>query len=338
LKFQDYYEVLGVDRDADEDAVKKAYRRLALKWHPDRHEGDGQAAAETKFKQISEAYEVLSDPQKRGKYDKFGEHWEHGQDFVPGAGQRTMSREEFEASFGGSGGFTDFFQEMFGGQFRQNFKGAQPRHGRYRYRGADVRADLHIPLSAAIVGGKQSFNAPVRTSCPSCGGTGSLEQHVCPFCAGVGRVSKRQTIEVEIPDTVRDGLKLRLRGLGEPGDNGGESGDLHLVLRLDNDERFRLVGKNLETTVTLAPWQAHVGTTVDVRTARGTVALKIPSDTRSGNRLRLAGQGLPDSRKEHGDCIVRVEMDLPATLSKQQDELLRQLDECSGAAVKEETS
>lgn len=330
MKFQDYYEVLGVPRDAEAQAIKKAYRKLALAWHPDKHQEKGEAkreAAEVRFKAISEAYEVLSDPEKRGKYDRFGADWKQGQEFEPGAGQRTMTREEFEAAFGRSGGFSDFFQEIFGGDFRQQFQGGAQRHARYRYRGADVRAELRLPISAAIAGGKQSFEIPARASCPRCAGTGFLEQHVCPACAGVGQVQKRQTVELTIPAAVRDGLKLRLKGLGEAGEgqDGGEAGDLHLVLRLENDANYRLVDDKLEARVTLTPWEAQEGARVDVRTARGTVTLTIPAGSRTGKRLRLAGQGFADANGVHSDCIARLEIDLPAELSERQKELLREL-------------
>jgi len=325
VKFQDYYEVLGVARDADEAAVKKAYRKLALKWHPDRHQGDAREAAEARFKRISEAYEVLSDPEKRKKYDRFGEHWQQGQEFEPAPDQREMTHEQFEAMFGSSGGFSDFFQELFGGRVRRDFGGGPGRHGRYRYRGADVRAELHLPISQALLGGKQSFEVPAQASCPSCGGTGFLEQHVCPACGGVGRVHKLQRVELRIPADVRDGLRLRLRGLGEPGEGGGEPGDLHLVLRLEDDEAYRLVEGELEARVTLTPWLAFAGGKLDVRTARGVVALTIPAGARSGRRLRLRGQGLADGQGGHGDCIARLELDLPAALSERQRELLRAL-------------
>jgi curved DNA-binding protein len=325
LKFQDYYEVLGVARDASADEVKKAYRKQALKWHPDRHEEGKRDEAEAKFKQVSEAYEVLSDAEKRAKYDKFGENWEHGQDFEPGPGQRTMSREEFEAMFGGGAGFSDFFQEVFGGDFRRDFRGGPQRHARYRYRGADVRAELRLALGDALAGGKRSFEVPARVSCPTCGGTGFLEQHVCPSCAGVGQVHQRRTVDLTIPEAVRDGMTLRLKGLGEPGDGGGESGDLYLSLRLEDDASSRLVDGALETRATITPWLAHGGGKLDVRTARGVVTVSIPPGTRTGKRLRLRGQGLADGRGGYGDCTVRVELDLPAELTPRQEELLREL-------------
>jgi len=336
LKFQDYYEVLGVARDAPQDGIKKAYRKLALEWHPDRHQGgspEQAEQAEQTFKRISEAYEVLSDADKRAKYDKFGQDWKQGQDFEPAPGQRTMSREEFEAAFGGSGGFSDFFQEMFGGQFRGNFQGGPRQHARYHHRGADVRADLSLKVSDALRGGKRQFEIPARASCPSCGGTGFLQEHVCPSCGGVGQVHQRKQVELTLPEELRDGLKLRLKGLGEPGEAGGENGDLHLRLRLRDDDSYRVQGLDLEARVPLTPWEALRGASVDVRTARGLVTVTVPPDTRTGQRLRLRGQGFASGKGGHGDCHVRIELDLPAQLSDEQKELLEKLARTNSAGI-----
>ncbi|MDA1114211.1 MAG: J domain-containing protein [Planctomycetota bacterium] len=331
MKFQDYYEILGVPRDVSPQGLKKAYRKLALKWHPDRNRGDHkkEVDAEVRFKKINEANEVLSDPEKREKYDRFGENWKQGQDFQPPSGQGTMSPEEFEQAFGGSGGFSDFFQEMFGGKFRQDFGGAPPSegqsHARYKVRGADVRAELHLPISEAIRGGKRSFEVPARMACPTCGGTGASGQHVCPTCGGVGQVRRQQVVDLNIPKHVRDGMTLRLKGLGEPGASGGQSGDLHLRLHLIEDAQYRLVDGLLETKITLMPWEAHFGTKLDVTTGQGVVALNIPPGTRAGKRLRLRGQGLSQKKEEVGDCMVEVVMDLPSELSVDQERLLKEM-------------
>jgi len=325
VKFQDYYEVLGVERDATPERIKKAYRKLALKWHPDKHQGDEREEAEARFKQASEAYEVLSDPEKRARYDRFGEDWEHGQEFDPGPERRTMSREEFERTFGGAGGFSDFFQEVFGDQFRGDFGGRPGRHGRYRFRGADVRAELSLPVSEALRGGKRSFQIAAQATCPTCGGTGHVQRHVCPTCAGLGQVPHAKTVELTIPREARDGLTLRLEGLGEAGHDGGEAGDLFLTLRLEDDARLRVQGDDLESDVTVTPWQAELGGQVDVRTAVGVATVKVPAGSRSGRRLRLGGQGLPKKGGGRGDLYVRLLLDLPRELTEEQRELLRSL-------------
>jgi len=329
VKFQDYYEALGVARDASAEDIKRAYRKLALKWHPDRHQAGDRDAAEARFKRISEAYEVLSDPEKRAKYDRFGEHWLQGQDFTPPEGARTMSREEFERAFGGAGGFSDFFASLFGDQMRHEFAGAQGRHARFRQRGADVRAELHLGATQAVERGKSGFTVPALAPCPRCGGVGfvgggSGKQHVCPTCAGVGQVHTEKRVELTIPEGVRDGLELRLRGLGEPGE-GAPPGDLLLTLRLDSDGRYRVLGDDLESDLEVTPWDAHLGTQVELRTPLGTATVRIPARTAAGTRLRLRGQGLMRATGGRGDLHGVVRLVLPATLSARQEELLREL-------------
>lgn len=335
MKFQDYYEVLGVPRDADAKAIKSAYRKLALKWHPDRHQGDAAVKAEARFKQISEAYEVLSDTEKRARYDRFGENWKHGQEFAPGTGEKTMSPEEFQSAFGGGGGFSDFFQQIFGQQVRNDFgnKGPAP-HGRYQFRGADVSAELALPISDALAGGKRRFEVPGSASCPSCGGTGSLNGHVCPSCGGVGAIHRTKAVDLTLPTAPRDGQRLRLDGLGEPGHGQGEPGDLLLSLRLMDDDAYRIVNGTLEARLVLAPWEAEAGAKLDLRTARGVATVTVPAGTRAGKRLRLRGQGLTDASGQAGDCLVRVELDLPPELSPEQQQLLAQLGAAAGTPVR----
>ena len=341
MKFQDYYELLGVARGADADTIKRAYRKLALKWHPDRHSGDGAKEAEERFKRISEAYEVLSDPEKRARYDRFGEHWEHGQEFTPpgggagAAGGRRMSREEFEQAFGGASGFSDFFSEMFGDSFKRDFRGgAGRRHPRYRHRGADVRAELALDVSDAISGGKRTFTLSTTAACPLCGGTGFNGEHVRPRCAGVGVVHAPREVVLTLPSAVRDGMVLRLRGLGEPGEEGGEPGDLRVTLRLKSDERYRLVDDGVEADLPLAPWEALRGAKLDVRTPRGTVALNIPAGTRAGTRLRLGGQGLEQQGGTRGDFFVVIRLVLPEPLTDRQRELVEELGRIGGPPVR----
>jgi len=330
VKFQDYYEVLGVARGAGAEEIKKAYRKLALRWHPDRHPPEKRAEAEETFKRISEAYEVLSDPEKRRRYDKFGEHWRHGQDFTPPPGTRTMSPEEFEEVFGGRGGFSEFFGSMFGDLFRGNVRGAGVRHERFRHRGADVQAELALRATDAVEGGKRRFEVPGTVACQRCGGVGFLGEHVCPACVGVGKVRQTKTIEVEIPASVHDGAQMRLRGLGEPGGAGGETGDLYLTIRIESDDRYRVREGDVETDVALLPWRALEESRVDVRTPRGVASVKIPPETAAGTRLRLRGQGLDDGRGGRGDFYVVVRYVLPERLSDRQRELLRDLGRLDG--------
>jgi len=336
LQFQDYYEALGLSRSATPDEIKKAYRQLALKWHPDRHKEGKRAEAEQRFKRISEAYEVLSDPEKRAKYDRFGEHWKQGEDFAPPPGTRTASPEEFERAFGGHGSFSDFFASLFGDGMRRDF-GGERTHARFRQRGADVRAELALSVTQAVQRGKSSFAIPAQSTCPRCGGVGFVGgsagtgsaggergEHVCPTCGGVGTVHREKRIELTIPEGVRDGLELRLKGLGEPGE-GGTSGDLYLTLRLVSDASYRVSGSDLEADLAVAPWDAFLGTRAEVRTAVGLATVTIPPETPAGTRLRLRGQGLASAEGGRGDLFAVVRLVLPPNLSARQKELLREL-------------
>lgn len=335
MKFQDYYEVLGVPRTASPDEIKKAYRKLALKWHPDRHKGAAQKDAEERFKRISEAYEVLSDAGNRTKYDQFGEHWKHGQEFTPppgagGAGPgghaRSMTPEEFQQMFGGSaGGFSDFFTSMFGDQFRQASGHGAGRHQRFRVRGADVQAELPLGVREALAGGKRSFELPTTAPCPRCGGVGFVGEHVCPTCMGVGQVHGHKTVAVSIPKSIRDGQTLRLKGLGEPGDAGGEPGDLLLTIRLSGDDVYRIEGADLYADVPVAPWEALAGSKLDVRTPDGVFTLTVPANTRAGQKLRLRGKGLDDGQGGRGDFYAVIRLALPEQLNERQKQLLKEL-------------
>lgn len=324
MKFQDYYVALGVPRGATPDEIKKAYRALAMKSHPDRQPEAKRAAAAEEFKRINEAYEVLSDPAKRKRYDQFGENWEHGQEFAPPPGQRTMSREDFEQAFGGRGGFSDFFANVFGEDVRRDFAGQSARHARFRQRGADVHAELSLPATQAVVREKSSFSVPATSPCTRCGGVGFVGEHVCPTCAGVGQTRTEKRIELALPADVRDGLVLRLKGLGEPGED-APAGDLLLTLRVVSDERYRVLGNDLECDVEVTPWDAFLGTRADVRTTQGTASVSLPAETAAGKRLRLRGQGLADGAGGRGDLYAVVRLVLPAQLSERQRELLREL-------------
>jgi DnaJ-class molecular chaperone len=323
VKFQNYYEVLGVDRAADPKALKSAYRKLALKWHPDKAKPAERDAAETRFKQINEAYEVLSDPETRKRFDRFGENWKHGQDFQPAADDERMSPDDFKNRYG-AGGFSDFFESMFGDRFARDVDPAAGPHKRFRHRGADVRAELALGVLDARQGGRRRVTLPALQTCERCGGVGFVERHVCPSCVGVGHQRVERTVDLTVPDDVRSGQTLRLRGMGDPGGEGAESGDLLLSVQLVSDEIFRVDGSDLECDLPVAPWEALLGARVPLRTPDGEVTLTIPAGTRAGARLRLAGKGLGRG-EARGDLHALIRLALPDSLTARQRALLEEL-------------
>ena len=258
VKFRDYYEVLGVPRTATADDIKRAYRQLARKHHPDLQPAAERAKASERFKEINEAYEVLSDPDKRSKYDALGADWKGGADFTPppGSGWRPVDPSQWEDR----GGFSDFFASLFGRPTARDGRGGV----RITIPGSAVEAEIPVSLDELLRGGRRRI---------------TLEG---------GR-----SLEVEIPLGAREGTVLRLAGQGGPGLNGGPPGDLFLHLRLIPHPRFRVVGDDLEMDLPLWPWQAVLGGEVRVETPDGPVTLKVPPGTQSGRRLRLRGRGLP---------------------------------------------
>ncbi|MBL8842165.1 MAG: DnaJ domain-containing protein [Planctomycetes bacterium] len=310
MKYEDYYEVLGVKRDASPEELKKAFRRLAMKWHPDRHR-DGKAAAEEQFKRVSEAYEVLSDPAKRAKYDRFGRDFAQGQEFAPPPDARTMSAEEYERLFGGGGGgFSEFFSSLFGEELRDRAR-ARARHPRFRQRGADVRAELPLAIGDALRGGTRRFTLSGSATCIDCGGTGQIDERICPRCGGIGQVRRDRTVELKLPDRAREGATLRLAGLGEPGADGGEPGDLYLTVRLESDAIYRRHGDDVEAVVPVALREWLDGGAVEVETPAGTATVKVPARFRPATRMRLRGLGLEREGGGRGDFFVLPSVALP---------------------------
>lgn len=337
MKFQDYYTTLGVSRTATADEIKRAYRKLAKEWHPDRHPPHKRKEVEDKFKAISEANEVLSDPEKRKRYDALGEHWRHGQDFQapPGGGQggfRTMSQEEFARMFGGAGragagggGFSDFFSQMFGDMFA-GARGGAGTDGRARRggaRGEDAEAAIEVKVGDALLGGKKAFALRIHVPCETCEGEGQIGRRACPACGGLGSTQREQNVELSIPKDARDGQVVRLRGLGEAGEAG--PGDLLLTLRLVPDDVYRLRDEDVEADIVVAPWELLDGTKVDVAVPGGTATARVPAGTKPGQRLRLRGQGLARSDGSRGDLFLVVRIGLPDPLTEAQQALLREL-------------
>ena len=317
VQFRDYYETLGVPKTATDDEIKSAFRKLARKYHPD--VAKDKKTAEEKFKQINEAYEVLSDPEKRKKYDQLGADWNQPGGFQPppgwggqqqpgGAFQQWSSGNgggvEFE--FGGTG-FSDFFEAFFGGGRGQSaFGGSFGRRAATAERGSDVEADIMVPLEEALHGAKRTI---------------SLRR---------GGSNKVETYQVKIPRGVHEGQRIRLAGQGEAGERGGKSGDLFLRVRLARHPDFRVEGSDLIHEVKIAPWQAVLGTELKVPTLEGDVKLKIPPGTRGGQRFRLRGRGLPNSAGGRGDLYVDVQIDIPKKITERERELWRELAKLHG--------
>jgi len=336
-KITDYYQALGVKRDASGDEIKKAYRKLARKFHPDLNPGD--KTAEEQFKQLQEAYDVLSDPENRKLYDQYGENWravKAGAGAPPppgwegaqrgargGGGPRAAGFDfgdfgDFEGvnfrSAGGSGGF-DIFEELFGGG------GRRARTGR----GRDVEAELELSLEEAHRGGRRRLQMQVGEPCPTCGGTGVKDGKVCETCGGVGEVVRPKTIEVNIPSGARDGATIRLAGQAGSGSTGSEPGDLYLHLRLLPHPVFNVNGDDLEVELPVAPWEAVLGAKVEVPTIEGRVELTIPAGAKSGQRLRLRGQGLNKRKGGRGDEYVRLKIAVPKDVSAEERRLYEEL-------------
>ena len=338
-KSKDYYEVLGVKRDAAQDQIKQAYRKLARKFHPDLNPGD--KAAEEQFKGLQEAYDVLSEPENRKLYDQYGENWravkagagapppgwEGAQRSSRGTGPRTAGVDfgDFDLSnigTRGGGGF-DIFEEMFGGA-------AGRGRGRRSGRGADVEAELELSLEEAHRGGRRTLQMQVAEACPTCGGTGLKDGKPCETCGGAGQVVRPKTIEVNIPSGVRDGSTIRLAGQGGTGSNGSEPGDLYLHIRLRPHPVFTVKGDDLEVELPITPWEAVLGAKVEAPTIDGKVELTVPAGARSGQRLRLRGQGLNKRKGGRGDEYVRLNIVVPKDVNAEERRLYEELSRISG--------
>jgi curved DNA-binding protein len=300
--FRDYYDVLGVSRDASEDEIRAAYRRLARRYHPDVNKEEG---AEDRFKEVSEAYEVLRDPEKRERYDRLGPNWKAGQDVSGAPGFNGFQGfDDVRVDFGGGdfGGadFSDFFEGLFGGRAggRRGGRAGGFASG-FSGRGSDQEAVLELTLEEAAAGGRRQLSL------------------------GDGR-----DYDVNIPRGVRDGQRIRLAGEGGRGLGGGPPGDLYLRVRLKPHPRFRLKGDDLEVDLPVAPWEAALGATVDVPTLNGRARLKVPAHSSCGRRLRLRGEGMPTSNGA-GDLYAAVKIVVPKRLRREERELYERLAEVS---------
>ena len=318
---KDYYSILGVARSAPEKEIKQAYRRLARKYHPDVNPGD--KAAETKFKEINEAYEVLSDPEKRKKYDQYGDQWQYADQFAK-AGQGA----QWDFNKGGTSTTFDFgdlgdLGDVFGGVFR-GF-GTGPGTARRYARAKSMEYPVEVTLEEAYHGTKRVLQLQAEEPCSVCGGNGRVGRARCSSCGGSGRLLRPKRLEVRIPPGVGDGSKVRIAGQGSQGYD-GTKGDLFLVVKVLPHRMFERKGDDLHVEVPVSLITAMLGGEVGVPTLKGNVALKVPPETQNGKVFRLTGQGMPHlNDSSRGDIFAKVKVVLPTQLTPEEQQLFEQL-------------
>jgi molecular chaperone DnaJ len=353
---RDYYEILGVAKNASDEDIKKAYRKLAMKHHPDRNQGDGKKSEE-RFKEAKEAYEMLSDPQKRAAYDQYGHA---GVD--PNAGFRGGPGAE------GFGGFAEAFGDIFGDIFSGGAAGGARRAGGQQvYRGSDLSYAMEITLEEAAHGKESQIRIPsweqcetcsgsgakpgtsaktcptcsgagtvhlrqgffsIQQTCPHCHGTGKIIPEPCATCGGQGKMKKTKTLEVKIPAGINEGMRIRSAGNGEPGMNGGPSGDLYIEIRIKQHEVFERDGDDLHCTVPVGLTTAALGGSIAVPTLGGNAEIELPEGTQHGKTFRLRGKGIKGVRSSYpGDLYCHVSVETPVKLTEHQRKLMKELDE-----------
>ncbi len=334
ITYKDYYQILGVPKSADAKAIKQAYRKLARQYHPDQNPGNAQAAE--RFKEINEANEVLSDPEKRRRYDELGADWARYAEAGPGGfggrpegggfrvhvdqtGDLRDFSEFFRTFFGGAGGRADGFEGV-------DFEERSPFGGRGRSRrGQDLETEVEITLEEAHAGTRRTVEFQQLEPCDTCRGSGRQGKAACPTCGGAGRVPRDYRIEVTIPAGVRDGSRVRAAGEGGAGAGGGTRGDLYLRVRVLPHPVFERRQDDLHVELPLAVWEAALGAELEVPTLRGKVAMKIPPETSSGRTFRLPGYGMPHVKGGRGDEYVRVRIVMPRELSAKERALFEEL-------------
>jgi len=315
---KDYYKILGVDRKATQKEIKQAYRRLARKYHPDLNPGNKSAG--DKFKEINEAHEVLSDTEKRQKYNRFGDQWQHAEQFA-GAGQGDIRRDFTR------GGSTYEFSDLgsiFGDLFGDFDTGS--RTGRHPRRGQDISSPVEVTLEEAYSGRKRTIQLQEEIICAACGGTGRVGNRVCTICNGSGRTVDLKRLEVKIPPGVRDGSKIRMAGQGRVSHTGGERGDLYLVVKLLPHRIFERKGDDLYAEIPVPLVTAMLGGEVQVPSLDGKLSLKIPAETQNGKIFRLTGKGMPHlGKSDHGTMFARAKVVLPTNLTEEERKLFKRL-------------
>jgi molecular chaperone DnaJ len=354
---RDYYETLGVPKNASEEEIKKAYRKMAMKHHPDRNQDDNAKAAEAKFKEAKEAYEMLSDSQKRAAYDQHG---------FAGVDPNMRGGAGGEGFGGFAEAFGDIFGDVFGGR-QQGGGGRGGQGGRQVYRGGDLSYAMEVTLEEAAMGKDAQIRIPswddcttchgsgakpgtkvvtcttchghgqvqmrqgffsVQQTCPTCKGNGKLIPEPCSACMGVGKTKTNKTLEVKIPAGIDDNMRIRSTGNGEPGTNGGPPGDLYIEIRLKKHDIFERDGDDLHCSVPISFTIAALGGEIDVPTLAGKAAIDIPDGTQAGKQFRLRGKGIKGVRSSYpGDLYCHISIETPVKLTEHQRKLLKEFDE-----------
>ncbi len=324
---RDYYQVLGLSRAASADDIKKAFRRLARQYHPDLHSGAKKAEMEKKFKELNEAHEVLSDPDKRKKYDQYGADWEQAEAFEKArqqahahgfGGQQGFGGQRAGGGFGGEA-FSDIFDNIFGGRSRSGGDRG------FAIPGEDLETEAELTLREVLTGVTKRVNLREPSPCTACQGTGSIRGRPCPTCQGTGSTFETKTIEVKIPAGVQDGTRVRVGGKGQPGRNGGKRGDLYLHVVIPSDPVFRRQGSDIHVTLPVYPWEAALGAEVMAPTLGEPVKVKVPAGSKADGKLRLKGKGLPSATGGHGDLFLTLQIVMPVSLSDEEQVLFERL-------------
>jgi DnaJ-class molecular chaperone len=331
MNYKDYYQILGVPKNAAEKDIKSAYRKLAKKWHPDANPNN-QKEAEEKFKDLQEAYEVLGDSDKRRKYDVLGSNWKEAASQAEQQRRyRNAQSETFQYDFGdfggasggaGPSGFSDFFDMFFSGVGRRT----TAQSTGFAQSGQDLETTIELSLRDIYDGGKKSISLQLEDVCPRCRGTGTERGTLCPQCHGTGRLLTTKKFEVTIPRGIREGQRIRLAGQGGGGIGGGPNGDLYLIVKLADDPTYKRKGDDLYVDMPVSMYDLALGGEVKVPTMAGQVAMTIPAGTQSHRLLRLSGKGMPKVRDGGaGDQYVRLIGQLPANLSEKEKKLFKEL-------------
>ena len=332
MKYKDYYKILGVERNADEKQIKTAFRKLARQFHPDVNKSP---EASTKFKEINEAYEVLSDPQKRQRYDSLGSNWQEGSQFTPPPGFENIHMNFGEGDFGGFrtfgdfgemgglGGFSEFFESIFGDFAKQSARPhRQPHAQRYQQpqENLDVTQDLFVDLEDLMGEGTKSVKISFMDKCPECGGRGSR----CYKCGGSGVSSVSKVLNVKIPKGINEGAKIRLAGEGKVS-SAGRKGNLYFVIKYKQHPDFTVDGANISSDMEIPAPKAVLGTIAEVKPLQGVVKVTIPPGTQSGKSLRLKALGLPKKEGGFGDHTAKIRITIPEHPTEEEKALYKKL-------------